>query len=89
MPPKQQQTVGRHSCDPDLGGRFPQSLENLHFQGAVYDLNSRLMETGSFDIPTGGADIFWAIDTGNWKPGVYLLNLESSGANYQINLLKE
>ncbi len=68
---------------------FPQSYGGKNFDAAIYDLNSRLIGETNFEVPQDGANLFWAIDTGGWIPGVYILNLNSGSEAYQLSLMKE
>ncbi|WP_324721061.1 MopE-related protein [Salinimicrobium sp. HB62] len=68
---------------------FPEHLGGLQFSAGLYDVNNRLMSTKMFEVPVGGGDIYWSINTERWKPGVYFIRLDGSSESYQINLLKE
>ncbi len=68
---------------------FSNSYSGKTFGASIYDLNSRVIAQNLFEVPQGGGNLFWAIDTGSWLPGVYVLNLDDGNEKFQINLLKE
>lgn len=59
------------------------------FNAAIYDLNGRLIGQNSFNVPNGGADLFWQVNTESWIPGVYVLKLNNRAVEHHINLAKE
>lgn len=68
---------------------FSEGFGEKSFDAAIYDLNSRLIEHGSFMVPSGGGNIYWNVNTESWNSGVYILKLESNTESYQLNLIKE
>lgn len=69
--------------------RFAESLGGRNYHAAIYDFTGRLIQENFFDVPLGGADLMWHMDTSAWDSGIYILQLQSGGQSYQINLAKE
>ncbi|MHA6281031.1 MopE-related protein, partial [Salinimicrobium sp. CAU 1759] len=67
---------------------FPAELGGQIFTGNLYDYNGRFLIGQDFQVPIGGGDIFWNLDHSEWDQGIYILKLQNSVHNYQIQLMK-